>query len=127
MTQSKVTFAEGTNGDSPRKAFKNNSPYTNGQHDRLGERAELCFNMHNKITVVERKVFADNFVASLKSTPAWRRKSIFAGLPQPKGEAKMYKTLVSTVCTPLDSEWHSCLPPLVGSAREDQRGQSAGH
>ena len=119
MTKSQVTFAEGTNFDSPRKAFKYNSPHTNDHHDRLAERAELCFNMHNKITVVERKVFAKHFVPSLDSMAAWRRESIFAGLSQPNGEADMYETLVSTVCSCLDSEWHSCLPPLVASARDD--------
>ncbi len=94
---SQVRFAEGTKDfDSPAKPFNGNSSHTNTKPDLARNRAELCFNMHGKITIVEYSEFVDHFLPSFNENEI-THKNIFEKIARPTGEPDMYKELVSFV------------------------------
>ena len=80
--------------DSPAKAFNGNSSHTNTKPDLARNRAELCFNMHSKITIVDYAEFVDLFLPAVEGDKATHA-NIFEKIPRPNGEPDMYRELVS--------------------------------
>ncbi|PIL33435.1 hypothetical protein GSI_04057 [Ganoderma sinense ZZ0214-1] len=93
---SQVRFAEGTNFDSPAKPFNGNSSHTSTKPDLARNRAELCFNMHGKITIVEYSEFLDHFLPSFNHDKK-KHDNIFEHIDRPKGEPDMYKELPKAI------------------------------
>ncbi|KAI1784348.1 hypothetical protein LXA43DRAFT_976734 [Ganoderma leucocontextum] len=92
-----VRFAEGTKDfDSPAKPFNGNSGHTNTKPDLARNRAELCFNMHGKITIVEYSEFVNHFLPSCNEKEI-TRKNIFENIGRPTGELDMYQELPKAI------------------------------
>ncbi|KAI1784352.1 hypothetical protein LXA43DRAFT_1186478 [Ganoderma leucocontextum] len=92
-----VRFAEGTKDfDSPAKPFNGNSGHTNTKPDLARNRAELCFNMHGKITIVEYSEFVNHFLPSCNEKEI-TRKNIFENIGRPTGELDMYQELPTAI------------------------------
>ena len=90
-----VRFSQDTKFfDSPAKAFNGNSSHTNTKPDLARNRAELCFNMHGKVTIVDYAKFVELFLPAVKGDKATHT-NIFQKIPQPNGEPDMYRELVS--------------------------------
>ncbi|PIL33393.1 hypothetical protein GSI_04013 [Ganoderma sinense ZZ0214-1] len=89
-----VRFVHGTKlSDSPAKPFNGNSGHTNTKPDLARNRAELCFNMHGKITIVDYTKFVELFLPPLQDDKT-AHVNIFENIPRPKGEPDMYKELL---------------------------------
>ena len=94
---SQVRFAQGTKDfDSPAKPFNGNSGHTSTKADLARNRAELCFNMHGKITIVEYSEFVDHFLPSFNENEV-KHDNIFELIDKPKSEPDMYNELVSFI------------------------------
>ncbi|KAI1797453.1 hypothetical protein LXA43DRAFT_969406 [Ganoderma leucocontextum] len=92
-----VRFAEGTKDfDSPAKPFNSNSGHTNTKPDLARNRAELCFNMHGKITIVEYSEFVNYFLPSFNENEI-THENIFENIPRLTGEHDMYEELPKAI------------------------------
>ncbi|PIL30507.1 hypothetical protein GSI_07207 [Ganoderma sinense ZZ0214-1] len=92
-----VRFVPGTKfSDSPAKPFNGNSGHTNTKPDLARNRAELCFNMHGKITIVDYADFVKLFLPPFQDDQT-THVNIFENIARPKGEPDMYKELPKAI------------------------------
>nr|VWO97254.1 Uncharacterized protein [Ganoderma boninense] len=90
-----VRFSHGTKfSDSTANTFNGNSSHTNTKPDLARNCAELCFNMHGKVTIVDYAKFVELFLPAVEGDKATHT-DIFEKIPRLNGEPDMYRELVS--------------------------------